>query len=215
MKENFKWLNKCIGFNDSGGDYVSNCERMLKLLRVNFIPWKNYSLRIILPWRGIKKYFRNIVPWIWLSYIYVHIKYQHEYLYATNLSRMCNWFIPSIEVEQSVKRPLWRSSIPLFNILRYVWCHVIMNARRGHGWWWTEVSRCYQIFEFWCLSTLRGIRCWGMSTTSSAVSTSAPVTVQRGVHAGNLSRGPVYDAYSKLIEKNLWSSRDIWINTRR
>lgn len=24
-----------------------------------------------------------------------------------------------------------------------------------------------------------------------------------GVHAGNLSRGPVYDAYSKLIEKNL------------
>lgn len=27
--------------------------------------------------------------------------------------------------------------------------------------------------------------------------------LQWGVHAGNLSRGPVYDAYSKLIEKNL------------
>lgn len=32
MEENFKWLNKCVGFNGSGGDYIyiSNRERMLQ-----------------------------------------------------------------------------------------------------------------------------------------------------------------------------------------
>lgn len=30
MEENFKWLNKCVGFNGSGGDYIFNRERMLQ-----------------------------------------------------------------------------------------------------------------------------------------------------------------------------------------
>lgn len=47
-----------------------------------------------------------------------------------------------------------------------------------------------------------------MSTTSSAVSTSASVTVQWGVHAGNLSRGR-YDGVLEIDRKKVWSSRDI------
>lgn len=47
MEENFKWLNKCVGFNGSGGDYIYiQSWKNAAILRVNFIP-KNYSLRII------------------------------------------------------------------------------------------------------------------------------------------------------------------------
>lgn len=61
-----------------------------------------------------------------------------------------------------------------------------MNAGCRRGWWWTEVM--LPNIRVRCASTVYGIRCWGMSTTSPAVSTSpavpAPVMVERCTQVG-------------------------------